>query len=57
MLSVNFPRTCAGVVVADCTRIMAGDVDGGLHVVANTETEEDGPEWQLVATCKVTCST
>lgn len=57
MLSVNFPRTCVGVVVADCTRIMAGDVGGGLHVVANTETEEDGPEWQLVATCKVTCST
>ena len=44
-------------LVVDSTRIVAGDVKGGLHIVAQAETEEDGLQWQLVATCKVTRST
>ena len=45
-----------GVVFADGTMVMAGDACGVLYAVAKAETESDGLQWQLVATCQVTCS-
>ena len=44
------------VAFADGTMVMAGDACGGLHAVAKAETESDGLQWQLVATCQVTCT-
>ena len=43
------------VVFADGTMVMAGDACGVLYAVAKAETESDGLQWQLVATCQVTC--
>ncbi|KAK2187511.1 hypothetical protein NP493_163g03000 [Ridgeia piscesae] len=51
-VSVGINQLTTVKLSPDGLRIVAGDVKGGLHIVAQAETEEDGLQWQLVATCK-----